>query len=330
MSATGLNQNMIQRFMAVKTIKKARQSNLINMGCCIFIVSICCYNGLLVYAMYHDCDPFETNLIQNKDQLLPMMIMDKFHELPGFAGLFTSGVFAAALSTLSTAYNSMAAVAFEDIFKVMAKGKISKWATFFIMRGTVFILGCVSVALVYVVQNLGHLLQLTYTIPATSLGPMLGVFFIGFCIPWLGKKPTFYSAIIVYFTLLVTIILIQTRVAQGDIKFNEKPTSTLGCTYNFTIPTTTTTIAPDDLEPIKEPRKSVSYLYFTMIGALAVITLSTVFSAFMGFEDPKKVNPRLLAPFMRRFIKSEFKPVSNNDPFDVNGGSELRDIKSKS
>jgi hypothetical protein len=42
------------------------------------------------------------------------------------------------------------------------------------------------------------------------------------------------------------------------------------------------------------------------------------------------VNPRLLAPFMRRFIKSEFKPVSNNDPFDVNEGSELRDIKSKS
>lgn len=331
MSATGLNQNMIQRFMSVKTVKKAKISNWINMLCIIMIISISCYNGLIIYAMYHDCDPFTTNLAKSKDQLLPLMVMQKFHDIPGFAGLFTAGVFAAALSTLSTAYNSMAAVFFEDLFKTFAKEKISDMKTFLIMRGTVFVLGTLSVVLVYVVQHLGQLLQLTYTIPATSLGPMLGVFLIGFCLPWIGRKATFYSACIVYFTMLVTVIVIQLRVAQGNIKFDERPVSIEGCSYNFT---TTTTVAPDP-EIYEAPRKSISYLYFTMIGAIAVILLSTIASFIFGFQDARKVNPRLLAPFLRRFIKSEFKEISDTDgQGEMNmvyqQDVEMRDLRSKS
>lgn len=142
-SATGLNQNMIQRFMAVKTIKRARISNWLNMIFIVILLCICCYNGLTMYAIYHDCDLFVSKQISKdrKDQLLPIMIMEKFGDIPGFVGLFTAGVFAAALSTLSTAYNSMAAVAFEDIFKTLAKGEISEGWTFVLMRGTVFILG---------------------------------------------------------------------------------------------------------------------------------------------------------------------------------------------
>jgi Na+/proline symporter len=273
--------------------------------------------------MYHDCDPLATKMASSKDQLLPLMVMQKFYDIPGFAGLFTAGVFAAALSTLSTAYNSMAAVFYEDIFKSFAKGEISEMKTFLIMRGTVFILGTLSVALVYVAQNLGTLLQLTFTIPATSLGPMLGVFLIGLCIPWIGRKATFYSACIVYFTLLITVIVIQTRVAQGNIAFDEKPTSTENCPFTF-LPETTT-VAPDP-ELYEAPRKSVSYLYFTLIGAVAVIALSSLASFIFGFQDAKKVNPRLLAPFLRRFIKSEFKEVEQGEINPVCQQIELRDI----
>jgi Na+/proline symporter len=327
MSATGLNQNMIQRFMAVKTVKKARIANWINMALIICIITICCYNGLLMYAMYHDCDLIASKNIPEKkrDKLLPMMIMEKFGDLPGFAGLFTAGVFAAALSTLSTAYNSMAAVAFEDICKTLVKGKISDWTTFLIMRGTVFILGCVSVALVYVIQNLGDLLQLTYTIPATSLGPMLGVFFIGICLPWLGKKSTFYSAFVVYFTMLTMVIVIQTKVATGAIKYDGQPLSTAGCTFNFTL--ATTTIAPEpELE--KEPSRSISHLYFTMIGAMVVIILSALLSLIFGFEDPKKVDPKLLAPFLRKYMESKNKETNEKTQYD-NPGLELREAEAE-
>lgn len=307
-SAMGFNQSMIQRFLSVKTVKKARMSNWINMCCIILIVSLSCYNGLLTYAMYYKCDPYDSTLIplDYKDQLLPMMIMDKFSDIPGFAGLFTAGVFAAALSTLSTAYNSMAAVAFED-FKSFVGEEISEVKAFFIMRGTVFVLGTVSVVLVYAAEHLGNLLQLTYTIPATSLGPMLGVFVIGFCIPWIGRKATFYSACIVYFTMLITVITIQVQVAKGTIKFDQLPISTEDCPYTF--PNTTLVLDPEHFEA---PRKSVSYLYFTLIGAVAVILLSVLSSLIFGFQDATKVDKKLLAPFLRKYIKSDLKGERRN------------------
>ncbi|XP_070507126.1 sodium-coupled monocarboxylate transporter 1-like [Chironomus tepperi] len=311
-AANGLNQNMIQRFMALKTVRKARISNVINIIGIIVMLSVSCYNGLLVYATYFECDPLTTGLAKAKDQLLPLMVMENFNDIPGLAGFFVAGVFAAALSTLSTAYNSMAAVVFEDFFKAHSKEEISETKTFIIMRGTVLALGTLSVLLVYIVQHMGPLLQLTFTIPATSLGPMLGVFTIGLMIPWIGKRATFYSVIAVYVTFLVYVLKTQMHVASGTIRYDERPTSTGGCSYNFTSSDFTTTTLSPDIEPV-EPKRSISYLYFTLLGGILVVLLAAILSIFFGFEDPRKVDPQTLAPFMRGFFKQEFNPVDLDD-----------------
>ncbi|KAG5682705.1 hypothetical protein PVAND_012039 [Polypedilum vanderplanki] len=322
-SANGLNQNMIQRFMALSTVRKARIGNVINIIGIIIMISVSCYNGLLTYAIYYNCDPLTTGLAKAKDQLLPLMVMENFTDIPGLAGFFVAGVFAAALSTLSTAYNSMAAVVFEDFFKRNSKKGVSDAMTFIIMRGTVLAFGTVSVLLVYIVQHMGQLLQLTFSIPATSLGPMLGVFIIGLMIPWIGKRATFYSVIIVYFSMLAFVLKAQFQVAQGTIKFDERPTSTEGCLYNFTSDFTTTTISSissttliPEVEIAPTPRRTISYLYFTLLGGIFVILFSVLLSICFGFENPKKVDPQCLAPFMRKFIKSEIEPVCEKDEND--------------
>lgn len=53
--------------------------------------------GLMIYAKYHDCDPFTINHVQKNDQLLPYYIMDVASKIPGLPGLFIAGVFCAAL-----------------------------------------------------------------------------------------------------------------------------------------------------------------------------------------------------------------------------------------
>jgi Na+/proline symporter len=283
------------------------------------MISVSCYNGLLVYATYYDCDPLTTGLAKAKDQLLPLMVMESFHDIPGLAGFFVAGVFAAALSTLSTAYNSMAAVVFEDFFKAHSKGEISERKAFIIMRGTVLVLGTVSVLLVYIVQHMGPLLQLTFSIPATSLGPMLGVFSIGLMIPWIGKRATFYSVITVYVTFLVYVLKTQLSVATGSIRYDERPTSIEGCTYNFTSSDFTTTTMAPGVDPVV-PKRNISYLYFTLLGGILVIILASILSIFFGFEDPRKVDPQTLAPFMRRFFKQDFVPVDHEDRETKKGG----------
>lgn len=157
------------------------------------IIFMCCYNGILIYATYYDCDPIETGLAKAKDQVLPLLVMDIFQNIPGMSGLFMAGVFSAALSSLSTGLNSMSAVILEDFFKSFSKRPLTDLETSIIMRGTVFIVGVISVALVYVVQNLGSVLQISMSIPAACFGPMLGAFVIGMFLPWINANVSFLT-----------------------------------------------------------------------------------------------------------------------------------------
>lgn len=79
--------------------------------------------------------------------------------------------------------NSLSAVFLEDFFKPFMKNGVTERASKYIMRGTVLVLGLESLTLVYVVQHLGAVLQLSMTLPTACFGPMLGVFIVGFTLP---------------------------------------------------------------------------------------------------------------------------------------------------
>lgn len=175
----GINQSMIQRYMTMKDVHKARKCQAVYLIGIICLNLMCYYNGLLLYARYHDCDPLTTKLASAKDQMMPLMVMEILKDLPGMSGLFIAGVFSAALSSLSTALNSMSAVVLEDFCKPFIKNGISEKACAIILRGTVLIIGIVSVAMVYIVQHMGSVLQLSMTVPSICFGPMLGVYIIG-------------------------------------------------------------------------------------------------------------------------------------------------------
>lgn len=51
-------------------------------------------------------------------QLMPLYVMDSLGGIPAMAGLYTAGIFSGSLSTVSSALNSLAAIALEDYLKV--------------------------------------------------------------------------------------------------------------------------------------------------------------------------------------------------------------------
>lgn len=206
----------------------------------------------------------------------------------------------------------MSAVVLEDFFKPYAKQAISEEKSSLIMRGTVLFLGVLSVGLVYVVQHMGSVLQLSMSIPTACFGPMLGVFTIGFMIPWIGKKPTLIAAIFSCVTMMILVFKAQAEIALGNIKFETKPLFTDGCSYNFTQPETTTKVPileKDDEKHFYE----LSYLYYALLGSSMVVIIAFLLSFIFGFQDPTEVDPRLLAPFMRKFIKSKSKTFTYKD-----------------
>lgn len=184
----GMGQAMVQRYMSLPSIKAARRALIYNIIGVFAMMSMCCFTGMILYAKYFDCDPLTTKLVTAKDQLLPLEVMENLSNIPGFAGLFIAGIFSASLSSLSTALNSAAAVVLEDFWKPNSKSELTERTTAFIMRGTVFVLGAISVLLVPVVQQLGNVLQLGTSAMSASFGPLFGLFFIGFFLPWIKAK----------------------------------------------------------------------------------------------------------------------------------------------
>ena len=176
---------MIQRYLALPSLKAGRQALWTFVFGVIILMLLCSYNGLLIYATYKNCDPLTTKLARAKDQLLPLFVMDVLGELPGLSGLFIAGVFSAALSSLSTCLNSMSAVVLEDFFKPFVKTPLSDSAVNWIMRLVVVGVGALCVALVFVVEKMGTVLQLTMSLEAITNGPLFGIFTIGILIPWI-------------------------------------------------------------------------------------------------------------------------------------------------
>lgn len=50
-----------------------------------------------MFSRYSECDPLTSGSIMEPDQLLPHYVMDIARTIPGLSGLFTAGIFSAAL-----------------------------------------------------------------------------------------------------------------------------------------------------------------------------------------------------------------------------------------
>lgn len=88
------DQNFVQRFLTLRNKKAAQTATVLYIFSITLFISMCIFNGLLLYATYFDCDPLTTKLAKVNDQLIPLLVMQIFRENPGVPGLFIAGVFA--------------------------------------------------------------------------------------------------------------------------------------------------------------------------------------------------------------------------------------------
>ncbi len=172
---------------------------------------------------------------------------------PGMPGLFIAGIFSAALSTLSTCLNSMAAIVLEDFYKPLTKATLSEKETNYVMRGTVLAIGIISVSLVFVVQHMGTVLQLSITMSSMTGGPIFGMFTMGLMCPWVkrrvniihsisfitinnvlfNRQGAFAGGFVALIAMIWMLICAQRDIATGDLKVAVKQLTTDRCNYTF-------------------------------------------------------------------------------------------------
>lgn len=309
-----INQNMIQRYLSLPTLQSARRALWYFMIGVAILISTCGYAGMLIYAWYHECDPLTTKLARAKDQLLPLLVMNVLGEFPGLPGLFVAGVFSAALSSLSTGLNSMAAVVLEDFVKPFIKTPFTRRGADIFMKLTVVILGIICVALVFVVEQVGtHMLQLSMTLGSITTGPSFGIFNMGMLLPWINGKGALIGGIAGLSFMGWLGLSAEAAIISGKITFDMKPVSIEGCTYSFPQVENLLLSVPSDSildNAGEEPWVlfRLSYIWYTITGTLVTISVSLIVTLITS-EDVEKLDPMLVAPFVRKYLKTSKKNV---------------------
>ncbi|KAH8361152.1 hypothetical protein KR200_012254, partial [Drosophila serrata] len=233
----GCNQIITQRYLSLPGIKEMAQTSFIFIFGLVVLMAICLYNGLLLYATYYDCDPLTTKLAVAKDQLVPLLVVQSLSSFPGVPGMFVAGVFSAALSSLSTGMNSLAAVFLEDYIRPLARKPLTEHQTAIIMRLVTVAIGVLSVALVFVVERMGsHVMQLSMTIGSVVQGPLLGLFVMGLLCPSIKSRSAIVGSLCSFFFMGWLCLSAQLAINSGEIQFETKPVSVEGCDYEFEHP----------------------------------------------------------------------------------------------
>ncbi|XP_047119680.1 sodium-coupled monocarboxylate transporter 1-like [Schistocerca piceifrons] len=305
----GVHQIMMQRYLALPTLTKA------NIAVCIFtvgaisLVLMSIYSGLLIFAKYFDCDPLTTKVARAKDQMLPLLVVDSLRGLPGLTGLFVAGIFSAALSSMSTALNSTAAVVFEDFFKTFfPKWRLSDRKADLLMKAVVVISGATCTALVFVVERLGSaVLQVSISLGSITNGPTLGLFTVGMFFPRVNSRGVLVGGLTSVVLMAWLSLGAQTYQARGDIRFATKPFSTDGCLYEFDRANNgSVAVTVDYHNSDVWTVYRLSHLWYTAMGWTITMVVSQLVSLVVRpGEDELRPGPHLFSPLVRRWLPKE-------------------------
>ncbi|XP_073954170.1 sodium-coupled monocarboxylate transporter 1-like [Choristoneura fumiferana] len=335
LASCSVSQAMVQRCLALSSLKRARTTIFIMAAGIYVIVSLCCYTGLVIYATFATCDPLKTGAIRKSDQLLPYFVMKITGSIPALPGIFMSGVFSAALSSMSTGLNSMCGVIFEDLVRPAYNKPISEKTASFVMKIIVVIIGAICVALVFLVEHMGALIQAGKSLAGITAGSLLGLFSMGLFLPWTNSTGALAGGFIS--TLFVGWISLGTQAAmmRGEIVFPTKPVSTSGCDANLTLPTTPMSMA----QTVEFDRSGtfflyrLSYLYYTFVGMAVCILVGVVVSYFTQPNDPAMVHRDLLTPMIHRWLPPQHqlcrRPRLTQHDIEINA-REMAQLRARS
>ncbi|XP_017101988.3 sodium-coupled monocarboxylate transporter 2 [Drosophila bipectinata] len=304
LQSTSINQATVQRFMSLPTLKSIKQTLItFSIGLTLLYLG-CVYVGLVCYATYFDCDPMSTGLAGRRDQLVPLLVMRVLGVVPGLPGLFVSAVFSAALSSLSTLLNSLAAVILEDFVKPRMGKAMQERHVALTMRLVVVTFGISSIFMVYVVEKLGMVLQLSATLQSSLYGPMLGIFTVGMLMPWVGDKSIFAGSIISFLTMAWIAVNAQIANITGTFQHTKLPVSVENCEYDFDMSRYLNSTA--EYEPHKGTSVyHMSFLLYAMLGSILTIVFSNLATLVYGRQDIRDVDENLLAPFVQRYFRKK-------------------------
>lgn len=225
---------------------------------------------------------------------------------------------------MSVVLNSTAGVLLEDIFKGCFKGQPSEASAALIVKGSVLVLGCLTMVLLMVVDKLGgilvvsgkhkqqtailfeqfskpfFILQLATSLSAIAAGTSFGIFSLGMLNPYANEKGAIYGA--VAGVLMSGWVSFGTQIAAAS---NTVVPHRLGVSidecpgFNGTTPSSIISPVYQDESDVF-PLYRLSFHWINPIGILTVMLVGSFVSYITGPRDLSTIDVELISPVIHR------------------------------
>lgn len=284
MSWYAVDQTTVQRFLVMKTLRKAKISMWSNLVAVCGIILLCGVVGLVMYSKYFDCDPLTAKVIDKADQIVPFFVMDVLGDFPGLPGLFVAGIFSGALSTLSSVLNAVALIVLEDFIRPVFPNMRERTATR-VVKGVSFVFGVLSFSMVFLVAQIKTILDATLSFDGAMAGSILGVFTLGIFVPWANPIGAAVGMLTAFGFMMWLGLSAQIAKSSGVVHNSQtKSFSIENCpAYNESFgslpisPNWGNSSIPDEQQAVFILLR-ISYLWYTVIGMLIALVLGALVS----------------------------------------------------
>ncbi|CAH1154191.1 unnamed protein product [Phaedon cochleariae] len=324
LSIFGCQQNFVQRYCSMDSQKQVTKTLMFNIPVITVLFSLSWVVGMVVYAVYADCDPLSSGYIDKYDEILPFFVEDRFSYLPGILGLFMASLFNGALSLNVSNLNSLATVTFEDFIKpipILRDMRDSNQLLAIKLIGCFY--GLVIMGISFGVGMINGVIESSMLVTSATSGPLLGVFIMAMLIPcanWKGASIGMIIGHAVTFWITFGGLTVEKPAAIpldlntancSNTSFNDhilKSEHKAGVWTPATTPMpfyiyndthyllNTTRAAPSD--PLTQ-LYSITYMYYAFIGTFITILFGWTISYFTSSESDR-YDEELIHPIARK------------------------------
>ncbi len=174
----GTDQTIVQRFLVAETDRKAIKGAMMGALLCVPVWTLFIFMGTLLWVFYrHTPEQLPADIVG--DKVFPFFIMT---QLPvGITGLIVAALFSAAMSSLDSDLNCLAAIGVDDYYRRFKKDATDKQS---LILGKMIVVVCgvfaVGIACLYVRLGGEAILGTLFALYAIFSGGSAGIFLLAF------------------------------------------------------------------------------------------------------------------------------------------------------
>ncbi|MEO8413250.1 MAG: sodium:solute symporter [Ginsengibacter sp.] len=175
----GIDQNYVQRYMASKSEREAKQSAFWGGMIYVPVSVVFVFIGTALFSYYHSGAAELPAALQQPgmaDRIFPYFIVT---QLPvGITGLLIASIFAAGMSTIATSFNSSATVFLTDYYKRYSKEPVTEKKAMKVLYGSSLVISIVGIMVAIAMINVKSALDAWWKLASIFSGGMLGIFLL--------------------------------------------------------------------------------------------------------------------------------------------------------